>query len=420
MMKPIDTGSSSCPLRRRLRRLSSWERRVEAEEFLREFQRETGQPDAEFRSRLKSVRRSLRRHGFYEHSPAELEFGARTAWRNSARCIGRLTWRSLEVIDRRAVTEPDEIAMHTLDHMREACARGSIRSMITIFPPVRGSALPPWIENRQVVQYAGHQLRDGGILGDPMTAEFTRTAAAMGWRPSGRPGRFDVLPLMIRGSDGHRRIYPIPDRCIREVAIRHPRIKGFDQLGLRWYAVPLVSGMILTIGGIDYPCAPFNGHYMVTEVASRNLGDQRRYDVLGDIAPLVGVDPSRSDPMWKDRALLELNTAVLWSFREAGVTMIDHHAASQQYIQFVQSEAGDGRTASAEWPWIVPPEASASCPVFHMSMQDRHLVPNFYHGRASDGGLLAVNRDDEPMHGIKRRALRIRQRWLERLRERER
>ena len=33
-------------------------------------------------------------------------------------------------------------------------------------------------------------------------------------------------------------------------------------------------------------------------------------------------------PFWRDRALVELCAAVLHSFRKAGVTIVDHHAAS--------------------------------------------------------------------------------------------
>ena len=40
--------------------------------------------------RLREIRREIRRTGTYRHTPEELEFGARVAWRNSSRCIGRL------------------------------------------------------------------------------------------------------------------------------------------------------------------------------------------------------------------------------------------------------------------------------------------------------------------------------------------
>src|SRR5260370_437814 len=44
--------------------------------------------------RLRHVRREIETTGTYRHTPAELEFGARVARRNSSRGIGRLYWRS--------------------------------------------------------------------------------------------------------------------------------------------------------------------------------------------------------------------------------------------------------------------------------------------------------------------------------------
>ena len=46
-------------------------------------------------------------------------------------------------------------------------------------------------------------------------------------------------------------------------------------LGLKWYSVPAVSALEVTIGGILYPCIPFNGWYADTEVV-RDLIDEDR------------------------------------------------------------------------------------------------------------------------------------------------
>jgi nitric-oxide synthase len=154
--------------------------------------------------------------------------------------------------------------------------------------------------------------------------------------------------------------------------------------------------MILTIGGIDYPCAPFNGFYMGTEIASRNFADEHRYDLLGDAARALGDDPAAPGvPFWKDRALLELNRAVLHSFDREGITIVDHHTASEQYMEFARREQGCGRVPSGDWSHIVPPQASAACEVFHLPMRDLHALPNFYHSRAVDGAGLYPNQDDE-------------------------
>ena len=73
-----------------------------AEEYLRLFHAEN--PAAgPVKPRLREVRAEIARTGTYTHTPGELTFGARVAWRNSGSCIGRLYWRSLRVRDRRHV-----------------------------------------------------------------------------------------------------------------------------------------------------------------------------------------------------------------------------------------------------------------------------------------------------------------------------
>jgi nitric-oxide synthase len=98
--------------------------------------------------------------------------------------------------------------------------------------------------------------------------------------------------------------------------------------------------------------------------------------------------------------------------------MVDHHEASAQYMDFIQREASEGREPSGDWPWIVPPQAAPACPVFHLAMRDRRMVPNYYWSRASDGGDLAPRYEDLAEFGkwsgrwerIRRRYLRWRSR----------
>ncbi len=46
--------------------------------------------------------------GNYELTTDELIFGAKTAWRNASRCIGRINWSKMQVFDARSVTTPEE------------------------------------------------------------------------------------------------------------------------------------------------------------------------------------------------------------------------------------------------------------------------------------------------------------------------
>ena len=412
-MSRFDTRAASDPLRRRLRRLGTQERREEAVAFIRRFHRENELGAATCRAREAEVKRALKRDGWYAHTPEELAFGARIAWRNPARCVGRLHWKSLEVRDLRAVEDPDEIAACLVDHLTDAHAGGRIRSIISIFAPVKGEAIPPYVESEQLIRYAGHLGADGRTIGDPRNIELTRTVEALGWTPPAERGMFDILPILLRDRAGRRLIYEIPPEARAEVRITHPACPAFDALGLRWYAVPVVSGMVLTIGGIDYPCAPFNGYYMATEIASRNFADENRYDLLAPVAAALGEDVSAHPPLWKDRALLELNRAVLHSYARDGVAMIDHHTASAQFMEFHQREKAAGRAPSAQWSWIVPPQASPACPVFHLPMTDHRMVPNFYRSGADDGAHLRPSYYEERRHRYRQRI----DRWTRELRD---
>mgnify|MGYP005990979981 CR=1 FL=1 len=378
--------TAGSPLERRLRRISALERREEARAFLASYHDAEGASRSARQRRWAEVRRQLSRADFYHHTPGELAYGARLAWRNTGRCIGRLMWESLDVADCRHLTRIEDIAGRVHDHLRESNGSGRIRSMISVFAPVEGAALPAWIESGQITQYACHALPGGGVMGDRKNTEATRIAASMGWIPPDAPGPFDLLPWFIRDAKDRRHRIDLPADAVREVQITHPDQPALGALGLRWYTVPIVSGMIMTIGGIEYPCAPFNGFYMGTEIASRNFADARRYDLLPRVARSLGLDPSAPDPtLWRDTALTELNRAVLHSFRNAGVTMIDHHTASDQFMTFHSREQAAGRRVAADWRWIVPPQASASSQTFHLRMRNFHPVPNYYNDRGSDG-----------------------------------
>lgn len=328
--------------------------------------------------RLWQVRREIEATGTYQHTPEELEFGARVAWRNSSRCIGRLYWHSLRVRDRRGVTTAPGMAAEAAEHLREATNGGKIRPVITIFAPDAPGRPGPRILSPQLIQYCVYLAPDGSLVGDPGSAAITRVARYLGW-PGRRPaGRFDVLPLVIQGVGAAPTLHELPADAVLSVAIEHPDYPWFAELGLRWHAVPVISDMYLEIGGIRYPAAPFNGWYMGTEIGSRDLGDVSRYNQLPVIARHMGLATTSDRTLWKDRALTELNLAVLHSFAAAGVTITDHHTESARFLQHMRREERHGRACPADWTWIVPPAASSATPVFHRTYRDFDQSPNFY------------------------------------------
>ncbi|WP_084773416.1 nitric oxide synthase oxygenase [Nonomuraea candida] len=345
----------------------------EAERFIRLFHAENPSAGG-MAARLRDVARDVARYGAYTHTYEELQFGARVAWRNSSRCIGRLYWRSLRVRDRREVGTAEGVALECVAHLREATGDGKIRPTVTVLPPDTPALRGPRILNDQLIRYAGYRT-EHGVVGDPRNVALTETARALGWR--GRGGRFDVLPVVIQPGLGRPLLANLPGDAVLEVPLRHPDYPWFEELGLRWHAVPAISDMCLEIGGICYPCAPFNGWYMGTEIGARNLADGDRYDQLPIVAERLGLDVSTERSLWRDHALVELNVAVLHSFEEAGVTMTDHHTESRRFLTHLAKEEKAGRVCPADWSWIVPPLSGGATPVFHRYYDTSVLTPNF-------------------------------------------
>jgi nitric-oxide synthase len=345
----------------------------EATSFIRQFYEETGKSDDMREIRITEVVSSLRETGNYSHTIEELTYGARVAWRNNGRCIGRLFWESLEVIDERAADSEETISDALLRHIVHATNDGRIRPVITVFAPEsNGRRIRIW--NHQLIRYAGYETADG-VVGDPASIPFTEQCMRMGWR--GKGSRFDVLPLVVQLGDHEPKWFPIPEAHIKEVNLVHPELDEFRDLGLKWYAVPMISDMLLDIGGIRYTAAPFNGWYMGTEIGSRNLADADRYNALPAIADLMGLDRSTNTSLWKDRALLELNTAVIHSFKQSGVSIVDHHTAAEQFMRFMKREHDNGRNVNARWSWLIPPMSPAATPIWNQSFVERDVRPDF-------------------------------------------
>ena len=302
---------------------------------------------------------------------------ARLAWRNNARCIGRLMWRSLELLDAREAQSPEDVFAACVHHLRFSTNGGRIRPTVTLFQPAdtEGRGLRIW--NRQLIRYAGYRLRDGSVFGDPEQAELTARLLEMGWCPPEPRTAFDVLPLVIAFPGQRPRWFPLPPDAVLEVPIRHPDLDWFAQLNLKWHALPAVSDMALINGDLRFTAAPFSGHYMATEIACRNFGDEQRYNLLPIVASRLGLDTCSRTSLWKDRALVELNAAVLHSFRMAGVTMVDHHTASEQFMRHVATEEACGREVPGDWSWLVPPLSGSTCPVFHRYYSSARPEPAF-------------------------------------------
>ncbi|WP_276316160.1 nitric oxide synthase oxygenase [Paenibacillus lignilyticus] len=353
----------------------------EAEAYIRQFGSELAIEEKETAARIAEITAEIDATGTYTHTLEELAYGAKLAWRNSNRCIGRLFWDSLTVQDAREATSAADIAKAVFRHIEYATGGGKILPSITVFAPCTDADSPRIrIWNDQLIRYAGYQQEDGSVLGDPISLQFTQACMEMGWRGAGTA--FDVLPLVIQIGSQLPEWFDMPTDMVLEVPIVHPDYPAFEELQLKWYAVPFVSNMRLEIGGLHYTAAPFNGWYMGTEIGARNLADPFRYNMLPAVGALMGLDTSREITLWRDRALVELNIAVLHSYKAQGVTIVDHHTASKQFSLFAEKERRNGRTPTGRWSWLIPPLSPATTAIFHNRYEDVELKPNYFAQKA--------------------------------------
>lgn len=177
--------------------------------------------------RLREVDVELRERGTYTQTASELLYGAKQAWRNASRCIGRIQFNKLALNDARHLTTTRQMFDSLCEHIRKATNGGNIQSTITVFAPcaenepdLKGSNhFRIW--NHQLIAYAGYELDDDDnalingkkIIGDPARVEFTKVCQKLGWRPPAVRGPFDILP--VRNSF-HFRYFKASTTCMFE------------------------------------------------------------------------------------------------------------------------------------------------------------------------------------------------------------
>jgi nitric-oxide synthase len=347
-----------------------------AKAFLRQYYRETSAASV-FDLRWRQVEEEFRTTGTYRQTPEELGFAARLGWRNATRCVGRLYWEGLALRDFRQARTGEEMLDAIMGHVEIATNGGALRPVITVFPQRDAKGVAPRVWSPQLFRYAGYTAADGSVLGDPANVELTDVALSLGWQPPEPRTAFDLLPVIVQAAGERPAWREIPRALVMEIPIVHPELPWFAELGLKWYALPAVSAMLFEAGGVEYPAAPFNGWYMGTEIGARNFGDTSRYNLLPVVARKMGLDTSADRKLWRDRAIVELNVAVLHSYERAGVTMIDHHAAAHAFDKFEAIETQAGREVHARWSWIVPPISGSTTTVFHREWRDIELTPMY-------------------------------------------
>ncbi|XP_076549445.1 nitric oxide synthase isoform X3 [Osmia lignaria lignaria] len=349
---------------------------VHAKDFLEQYFSSIRRLNSEaHRFRWDSVQKEVLVTGTYQLTETELVFGAKLAWRNAARCIGRIQWSKLQVFDCRYVTTTSGMFEALCNHIKYSTNKGNIRSAITIFPQRTDGKHDYRVWNQQLISYAGYKNPDGTVTGDPANVEFTELCIKLGWK--GARSRFDILPLVLSANGHDPDYFDIPSELVLEVPLSHPTYDWFEKLELKWFAIPAVSGMVFDCGGLEFTAAPFNGWYMSTEIGARDLCDVQRYNLLETIATHMGLDTRTSTSLWKDKAMIEANVAVLHSFQMKNVTIVDHHTASESFMKHYENEMRLRNGCPADWLWIVPPISGSATPVFHQEMAMYHLKPSY-------------------------------------------
>uniref|UniRef100_A0A8C8D7T0 Nitric oxide synthase n=1 Tax=Oncorhynchus tshawytscha TaxID=74940 RepID=A0A8C8D7T0_ONCTS len=325
--------------------------------------------------RLEEATKEIEGSGTYQLKDTELIYGAKHAWRNASRCVGRIQWSKLQVFDARDCTTAHGMYNYICNHIKYATNKGNLRSAITIFPQRTDGKHDFRVWNTQLIRYAGYKQPDGQILGDPANLEFTEICIQQGWKPP--KGRFDVLPLLLQSNGNDPELFEIPQDLILEVQITHPKYDWFKDLNLKWYSLPAVSSMLLEVGGLEFTACPFSGWYMGTEIGVRDFCDSSRYNILEEVANLMALDTRKTSSLWKDKALVEINIAVLYSFQSSKVTIVDHHSATESFMKHMENEIRVRGGCPGDWVWIVPPMSGSITPVFHQEMLNYRLTPSF-------------------------------------------
>ncbi len=346
----------------------------EARFFIEDFYA-TEHPGEGAHQRVEQAVEQLNATGAWTMTFDELCYAAKLAWRNAERCIGRLYWQGLHLRDCRHLKEPADIAQALFEHLRFAFNGGDLRPAISVFNPGTRETPGPRIWNPQLLRYAGQRLRSGKQVGDPAQNEITRRIMALGWEPAGTD--FDLLPLVIQFPGCDPQWFELPADCREEVAIMHPHYPWLENMKLRWYTVPAVSDMALDAGGMKYTFAPFNGWYLNTEIAARNLTDTNRYNLLPRLAEQMGLDISDDRTLWRDKALIMINDALIRSFDRAGVKISDHHNACHEFLEFCRVEQKAGREPCGDWTWLVPPVSSSTTALYQEPFINRQLKPAY-------------------------------------------
>uniref|UniRef100_A0A8B9R6Y5 Nitric oxide synthase n=1 Tax=Astyanax mexicanus TaxID=7994 RepID=A0A8B9R6Y5_ASTMX len=288
--------------------------------------------------RLEEVKKEIETSGTYQLKDTELIYGAKHAWRNAARCVGRIQWSKLQVFDARDCTTAHGMFNYICNHIKYATNKGNLRYALEQFIALDFMDLGAF-----VLQAASYRQPPVGSI-----------CIQQGWKAP--KGRFDVLPLLLQANGNDPELFEIPDDLVLEVNITHPKeLHGMESFIM---AEQLHQNLI----------SP-------NSVQSPGFTGVKQW--CKEVATMMGLDTRKTSSLWKDQALVEINIAVLYSYQVSKVTIVDHHSATESFIKHMENEYRVRGGCPGDWVWIVPPMSGSITPVFHQEMLNYRLTPSF-------------------------------------------
>lgn len=327
----------------------------EAYEYCCIYHSENNLGDQARDDRWKVIQDEIFKTETYDLTYDELQYGAKLSWRNAPKCANRAHWQELIVKDYRNVQTNNECNEALLEFLDESISSGATKTLMAVFPhrkPHQKQGPRAW--NSNLYRFAGYRTKDG-ILGDPRDVEFTQLLIERhGWVPPSTRSKWDPLPLLIQFDETQPpQLFPLPSQYVPIIHLEHPDHLGFNVLGLRWFAIAVVAGRELSIGGLVFTMAPFVGYFMDMDVV-RDLTDPSRYDVCLEVAEAVKIDTSSANPIWKDEAFMVVNQSVVSSFANSGFACISHHVMAAEFYKFYKNEMATRGYCPGNWKWLTP------------------------------------------------------------------
>ena len=130
-------------------------------------------------------------------------------------------------------------------------------------------------------------------------------------------------------------------------------------------------------GDRRYPvsCRTFNGWYIGTQIGSRDLGDEDRYDLLPTVWDWIRrpTDRCGKTGVWRSSTGRCCTPSSATASR-----IVDDHTAAEQFARFEDEENAAGRAVTGDRSWLLPPNASSTTHVFHSTYDDVQ-TPNFFY-----------------------------------------